>query len=60
MIECVLLSFFIPSLPLPYMQIPTQLLTLPDWTIYYWSVGRQAPSEEWADSKVLGVFFSRL
>lgn len=32
-----------------------QLLTLPDWTIYYWAIGKKAPPTEsfWATSKVL-------
>jgi len=33
-----------------------QMLTLPDWTIYYYAIGKQKPPEdsEWATSKVLG------
>jgi len=37
------------------MQEYDMLLTLPDWTIYYWAIGKKAPPAEsfWATSRVL-------
>lgn len=34
-----------------------RLLAIPEWTIYYWAVGKQSPPEgsEWQTSKILGT-----
>lgn len=33
-----------------------RLMAIPEWTIYYWAVGKQEPPEgsEWRESKILG------
>lgn len=35
-----------------------RLMAIPEWTIYYWAVGKQEPPEgsEWRTSKILGEF----
>lgn len=55
-----LLSTFIDSGKLKSMtreemQEYDRLLTLPDWTIYYYAIGKKQPPEdsEWSKSKVL-------
>lgn len=34
-----------------------QMLTLPDWTLFYWAIGKkEIPADsEWKNSKVLGM-----
>jgi len=37
-----------------------RLLAIPEWTIYYWAIGKQSPPDgsEWSSSKLLGQHVS--